>query len=1083
MLFTDLVGSTALRSRLGEDAAEELRRKHDRLLADAIAAKRGRLVKNLGDGVMATFTGASDALSAAAGIQQAVDRHNRSTGSPASLEVRVGLSAGDVTFEDGDCFGTPVIEAARLCAAAGGGQILVSEVVRLLGGSGYRLVSLGQLELKGLPEPVSTWEVAWEPSPVSPVPLPALLAGGGRIFVGRDEDLERLSQLWKETAAGERRLALLAGEPGIGKTRLASELASTALDQGALVLAGRCDEDLGVPYQPFVEALRYYAAHAREPRLGRYGGELTRLVPELVDVVPGPAAPLRSDPETERYRLFDAVAAWLAEVSTETPVLLVLDDVHWAAKPTLLLLRHVLRFGEPLRLLVVVTYRDSEVGRGHPLSELLADLRRVEGVARFPLTGLDQAAVAAFIEAAAGHVLTEEVGALPRTVWAETEGNPFFVAEVLRLLVETGGIEYREGRWFINGPVEELGIPEGVRDVVGRRLSRLSESADRALAVASVVGLEFEEAVVRTAGDLTEDTLLSALEEAASARLLMEVAGARYRFSHALVRATLYDELTGARRVALHRRVAQAIEVLHANALDDHLSALAHHWARAAAPAAETARAVEYATRAGDRALSQLANDEAVSYYRQALELLRVGEAPVDEAQRIELLIALGEAERRGGDPSHRSTLLEAAHAARARGDADALARAALANTRGAMYAPPGEPDRERMAVLEQALEGTGTADSPLRARLLATLGLELTWGERERRVGLSDEALVVARRLGDPPTLADVLLARYYAITSPETHRERMANTDELLALAVHLGDPAIHSRALALRFRVVIEEGDVEEADRCLKANERLTDSLHQPTLRWFVALQRAGRTLLAGGIDEGERLVFEAFRIGEASGQPDASLLFLWQLFSVRLEQDRLGELVEDLRREVEEIPKLVGTRGLLALAHAELNQADEAREALRPVSASGFARLARDTIWLRAVTESAAACARIGEAGWAADLHGLLSPYGDLFPTACLGTATGSVAYYLGLLASTLERFDEAEERFSAAEVIHVRIGAPTWLARTRLEWARMLLARRQPGDDERARDLLGQALATARELGLANVERRAVELLT
>ncbi|MGH9021568.1 MAG: ATP-binding protein, partial [Acidimicrobiia bacterium] len=509
--------------------------------------------------------------------------------------VRIGISAGDVTLEDGDCFGTPVIEAARLCTEAAGGQILVTEVVRLLAGSGggHEFVAVGALVLKGLPAPVPANEVTWEPLPAL-VPLPSLLAQAGRIFVGREEELERLSRLWKGAVAGERWAALLAGEPGIGKTRLAAELARAVYAEGAVVLAGRCDEDLGVPYQPFVEALRQYVAHAPAARLGRHGGELTRLVPELSQQVSGLAPPLRSDPETERYRLFDAVAAWLADVSADTPVLVVLDDLHWAAKPTLLLLRHVLHSPESLRLFFVVTYRDTDIGRGHPLTELLADLRKVQGVERFPLTGLDRAAVAAFIDRAAGHALSEEDETLPRAVWAETEGNPFFVAEVLRHISESGGVEHRDGLWVMNAPVEELGIPEGVRDVVGRRLSRLSETTNRALGLASIVGPEFDPAVVRAAGDLDEQTLFSSLDEAVGARILSEVpgTGARYRFAHALIRATLYDEITAARRVALHQRVAEALETIYAGALDDYLPALAHHWSRASVPAAQADRAI-----------------------------------------------------------------------------------------------------------------------------------------------------------------------------------------------------------------------------------------------------------------------------------------------------------------------------------------------------------------------------------------------------------------------------------------------------------------------------------------------------------
>src|SRR5438105_1663948 len=511
VLFTDLVGSTELRSRVGEDAAERVRRDHRHLAAEAIAASRGRLVKNLGDGVMATFSGASDAVAAAVRIQQVLDRHNRASAGGTPLGVRIGISAGDVNFEEADCFGTPVIEAARLCAAASGGQILVTEIVRLLAGlgSGREFTPVGTLELKGLPAPVSAEQVAWEALPISSIPLPALLTDVGRIFVGREQELERLGQLWKEAAAGERRVALLAGEPGVGKTRLAAELAGRVYEEGATVLAGRCDEDLGVPYQPFVEALRHFVDHTpphqlRE-RFGRYGGELVRLLPELAERIPDLAPPLRSDPETERYRLFDAVAVWLGAASAHEPVLLVLDDLQWAAKPTLLLLRHVVRAAEPTGLLVVGTYRDTELDQDHPLLEILADLRRQAGVERFSLTGLDQSGVVAFVAQASGQALDDEAVSLARAIHVETEGNPFFVREVLRHLAETGAVARHGEAWSTRLPIEAVGIPEGVREVVGKRLARLSGEANTILRTAAVVGAEVEPALVRVTAGFDEE--------------------------------------------------------------------------------------------------------------------------------------------------------------------------------------------------------------------------------------------------------------------------------------------------------------------------------------------------------------------------------------------------------------------------------------------------------------------------------------------------------------------------------------------------------------------------------------------------
>jgi class 3 adenylate cyclase/tetratricopeptide (TPR) repeat protein len=1089
VLFTDLVGSTELRSRLGEDAAEDLRKDHDRLVAGSVETNRGRLVKHLGDGVMATFTGASDALAAAVAIQQALDRRNRSGPGDVPLAVRIGVSAGDVTFEAEDCFGTPVIEAARLCSAAGGGKILVADVVRALAGTagGHQFVPRGALDLKGLSAPVPACEVTWVPLAGPLLPMPGLLTRAGRIFVGRDEELERLGRLWKQATAGDRRVALLAGEPGIGKTRLAVELAGAVRGSGGVVLAGRCDEDLGVPYQPFVEALRHYVFSAAERRLGRYAGDLARLLPELPDLVDGLPEPLRSDPETERYRLFDALVGWLSDVSTEAPVLLVLDDLHWAAKPTLLLLRHVLRSPEPLRMLVVGTYRDSEVGRGHALGDLLAELRRDGEVERLALSGLDPAGVTAFIEAAAGHSLdAEEEQELPRLVWRETEGHPFFVAEVLRHLSESRAIEQRDGRWVLRADLGELNIPEGVRDVVGRRLSHLAASTNRLLATAAVVGLEFEPGVVERAAGVGEDELLAALEEATLARLLVEVASSRYRFSHALVRATLYDELSGARRVVLHRRVAQAIEALHGRALDDHLPALAHHWALASAPTADSERAIDYATRAGDRALSQLAPDEAMTYYSQALELLDLTElAERDLGQRLRLLIALGEAQRHAGNPAHRETLLDAARLAAKRGEAGLLARAALANTRAIFSTAVGAVDQDRVATLEAALDAIGDDDAPTRARLLAALGTEIIFAgeqERERRLRLADEALAIARGVGDDSTLADVLLRNAFTISMPDTLERRLAETEELVALGERLGDPVVTARASLYRARALGESGNLEAADSYLDRAERLSHELGQPTLQWLVGHFRTIRTILAGDLEEAERRVHLGFELGRATGQGDAAQYPAVHLFLIRLDQGRLGELEQLLTERVAAAPGLPALRAYLALTLCELDRPDEAMAHFEVLATDNFSKVPRDPPWILAMPVCSAVCARLGDRARASLLFDLLVPYAHQFVFTA-GGSLGAVAYYLAILASTYGDFDEAERRFADAAATHERVGAPNWLGRTRLEWARMLINRGRPGDAERARELLGQALATARERGLANIERRTVQLLT
>jgi len=1068
VLFTDLVGSTEHMTRLGQSAFDDVRRAHFAALRKAIQRNGGEEVKSLGDGVLAVFGSAADAAECAVAMQQSVQR--QAAAAQAALAIRIGMGLGDVRFEEGDVFGTPVVEAARLVEAARPGQILATALVQVVAGGragGVRFADVGLIQLKGLPEPVPICEVRWEPLPPL-IPLPALLTDKGPVFVAREEELERLAQLWKEAVAGDLRLALLAGEPGVGKTRLAAELAGQVHDLGVTVLAGRCDEDLGVPYQPFVEALRHFVDHvpAEElaARLGRYGGELVRLVPEA-EGVPGLSPPLHSDPETERYRLFDAVAAWFAAASRDEPILLVLDDIQWAAGPTLLLLRHLVsRRVDATRLLIVGTYRDTELWHDHPLVEVLADLRRQEGVERFSLTGLDQAGVARLMEQRMGRTLVDEELPLARAIYQETEGNPFFVREVLRHLAESGATDV---------PVEELGIPEGVREVVGRRLARLSRDTNHVLRLAAVVGTEFEVPILQEAEQLDEERLLCALEEAGRARLIVDVPGNRYRFAHSLVRHTLYESLSAARRVRLHTRVGEAIEAVHALRLDDHMPALVHHWSRAAAPRAETARAVRYALRAGDLAQAQLAHHEAAGYYRQGLELLDAGGS--DDAQRAQLLVLLGEAQHRMGDPGYRATILEGARLAERIGDAHCLARAALAGYRG-MWTMSLGVDRERVAALEAALRVSEGREDLVRARLLANLAVELMFVDRQRRWALSDEALAVARRLGDRPTLARVLLSRIAAIWEPAALAERRAHVDELLPLTVELGDPFVKVWAELYGFETAMEVGEVDEADRLLAEAQRTASEVER-ALRWFAEFPRAGRALFAGKVEEADKLAREALEIGRATQSlNEFRIHYGVQRFEIRIEQDRVGEV----------LPALVDaaatgnpeSRAMLAQAYCATDRLHDAQAVFDPLMAV-LEDVLPDPNWIIAVTRAAAVCSDLGDRAAAGRLYPLLAPYAD----RVVGNGViwiGSVAHYLGLLATTLEDFDASARHLAAAEAAHERLGAPGWQARSQLARARLLLRRGQPEEAANARRLLGQVVATARELGLVNLERRAAE---
>jgi tetratricopeptide (TPR) repeat protein len=470
------------------------------------------------------------------------------------------------------------------------------------------------------------------------LPAPPMLnvAAGVIRFVGRDNELQKMQSVWERATDGERQLVLLAGEPGIGKTRLALEFATRRASEGATVLVGRSDEESLVPYQPFVEALNWYARVCPEAELRAQlaaiggGAELGQLVPELVRRISDLPVPAPINADGQRYRLFETVRTLLSAASAVRPMLLVFDDLHWADKPTLLLLRHLLRSSEPSALCLVGTYRESELARTHPLAEVLADLRREQSVTRLSLRGLDEEQTRGLIDLVAGPDLPPRLTSL---VVNSTDGNPFFIAEMLRHLSETGAL--RRLREPSSLGVADLGLPEGVKEVIGRRLSRLSEECNRALSLASVVGRDFDLDVLIALGDIAEDRLLDVIDEGIRAQLIGEVAGTPHRFTfmHALIRETLYGELTTTRRVRLHRRVGEAIEQLAGSKPSPPLADLAYHFAQAA-PSGAADKAVDYATRAGDRAADGLALEEATRLYDMALQALDFKPAGAEAASR-----------------------------------------------------------------------------------------------------------------------------------------------------------------------------------------------------------------------------------------------------------------------------------------------------------------------------------------------------------------------------------------------------------------------------------------------------------------
>ncbi len=1073
VLMTDLVGSTAMADRVGPQAAEELRTEHFALLRGALERTGGSEVKNLGDGLMVVFDSAVQSLACAVAMQRAIEVRNRRAAE--QLGVRIGVSLGEATAEDGDYFGEPVVESARLCARAEGGQIILNSLVRQLAGSrdGHSFKPLGGLELKGISGSVEAFELQWEPAAAVGLALPERLRElPATAYVGRATERERLTELWEQAREGSLRVAMVGGEAGVGKTRLSTHLALQAHGEGATVLLGRCDEDLGVPYQPWVQALGYLVKEAPRPVLDghveRFGGDLARLVPALGDRVEQLPPPRQSDPETERYLMYAAVAGLLEGAGQQEPLLLILDDLHWADAPTLSLLRHVVTAGSSMPVMVVGTYRDSDLSRDHPLTTLLADLRREQGVERVKLTGLGGGDVLELMEAVAGHELDDDGRALAADIAAETAGNPFFVGEVLRHLTESGAIIQQDSaRWRVAANLAELGLPESVREVVGRRVERLGPDARTALSAAAVIGREFDIDLLIAVVDVPEEGLLDLLEEAVAASLLQEDRNqvGRYTFNHGLVEHTLYEDLAATRRARLHKRVGEALEEQCGDEPGERLGELAGHWA-AAVVSSDTAKAIHYARRAAERALQQLAPDEAARWYRKALELH--DQAPgADRSERCELLIGLGEAQRQVGNPAFRETLLDAAALAQELGDTDGLCRAVLANSRG-WFSQAGAVDNERVQALEAAV-GALPDDDLRRARVLALLACELHQTRESARCrALAREAIEIAKAAGDPATLAQTLGLSISAIRAPDTLVEREMLIREAVEVAERLDDPRFRSGAAALQWEAGMEAGDRGEAESGLATARALAASVPEPAWAYACLMAESSWACTQGELQAAERWAIEMLESGTASGQTDAAAIFGAQMFNVRYQQGRAGELLEQLVQ--------ARWRPAAALALIETGREDEAREM---ALAEDFQRVRWDWMWSQVMFYWADSCSRLDLADRADELYELLVPFsGQIAITGAY--LAGSFDWALGSLARVLERLEQAERHFAAAAEIEERLGAPLLLARTRASWAQALIARGGSEDVDRAQPMLEQADEVAGRLGGGLVTREVAE---
>jgi hypothetical protein len=863
-------------------------------------------------------------------------------------------------------------------------------------------------------------------------------------LVGRDRPLAELQALVEAALDSRGGLVALTGEAGIGKTTLAAAAADHAEQRGATVVWGACWEG-APPFWPWLEALAALGVDAGLQDRGR------------------PASPSAPSSSAARFERFHAVSSALLQATGSGPLVVVLDDLHWADPASVELAAFHARRARRSPQLLVVTYRDVEVGPGDPLAGPIA---RLEAEGRtLPLGGLDAPQVAQVLAGVTGGGPDPELGA---SVQRRTGGNPFLVQQVARLLVAHPGASE---------------VPRGVRDPILRRLAALGDPCLRLLEAAAVLGPDPRPEVLAAVSGQPTGTVLALLGEAAGARVLVAPSGdlGSWRFAHDLFREVLYGQLGPPARARLHLEAAAALEAPGRGGPAARPAELAGHYLRAVdqggqLPPAAAARAVAHAERAAQEAAAVLADEDAARHYRWAL---RLGEATgrLDPAGRARLLAGLGEALRRAGDTAGaRQAFGRAAELARRDPDGVVLARAALGLH--AIGVESGAAPTDVAGLLEDALART-QADPALAAQVGSALAQTLAMApapdpERAaamagRAAAMADWAVATARATGDGRVLAAALLGKHNVLWGPDTPEERLALLAELERLAA--GDEELAAEAELLRSTALLELGDARGTAELASFARRAGHS-RLARVRWLGRSREAMLAVLAGDLALADRLATEVRRFGDELGVPDAGHVAA----GLRAGVDSLrGRASQDL---LDQVDRLVG-RVSIPVTSPRAWLLMVLAEGQRPAWADAYAKAAlqvvpdevpRDWMWTRSAVILAELNAAAGAEQACARWYDALAPYRSR--TAVAGGAVlfcGAVAHYLGLLAAVTGRPELARRHLEDAAEVHERLGARPWLLRSRLELARLL--RGDPDRRDRAAELLGGVRAEAERLGL------------
>jgi DNA-binding SARP family transcriptional activator len=893
-------------------------------------------------------------------------------------------------------------------------------------------------------------------------------------FVDRDTELRVLESALQSAISSEGKIVLLAGEPGIGKTRLIEEFSQYAQAHHIPVYWGHGYEGNGAPpYWSWMQIVRKYLANHRpevvKKDMGSGVADIARIIPDVRAVVPDVELPPALDSEQERFRLFDSMVLFLKSVSERSPIVLVLDDLHWFNRSSLLMLEFLANEIHQSRILVVGSYRPVEVDRGHPLVHALANLARSDLIERINLLGLSPENVARYSEITIGE---PPPAGLPEAIHFQTSGNPFFMREIVQLLIDEERIDNPEEvrSW-------KLIIPHGIRETVHLRADRLSQPAYQVLTAAAVAGHECDLDVLASVTDQSTDGVLDALDESLSLGLLIEVPGlaGRYRFSHAITRLTLYDDLSQARCLRMHLRTGEAIEHIYAATIDEHLSELAHHY-YVAAPLGSVQKAIDFLQRAGKQALARVSYSEAARYFEQALEVLKQHKSD-DVITHCRVLLDFGEALMRAGNSRDAVATYERAMSLAERTDEPELfAEAAVGLSDAAFHL--GETEGRYVTALDRAAEALADIRNLLKVRVLGVMSRDLSRAfasipdAAHRSRQLADEALSIATEIDQPEALIIAREARQWSYSTIDDFNDRISNTDDILRLADELGDR--QRRLLGHTWRIFdyIAVGEMQGAEYENNAYHVIATELRQPNSLWASTFRQAMFALFRGDFSEAEVSAARALQLGERCAPEQALEIYFLQISALRREQGRESEVLELAREVAGRHPVPSNYSILLQILLSEMDVLDQPSAELARLAGKDFEEIPFNLMRLPNLAMLAVLVSNLRARQIAPQLYELLLPYAKW--NVSMGgniTACGSAEYYLGLLSSVMGDWPRAEQHLLAGIEANTRMGSPPFVAHGKAALGRLMLNRDQSDDRIRGLKLIDEAAAIAGELGM------------